>query len=475
MVAGIITAAQQENQTTEKTGGHFALYRGEMVPAIIVSGVAVPEEVYRVFQGNITPDVLQALAEVKEKPPVLSVMVAPAAPPAPSESPEERYAALGRAHIAAVSGHFPTNAQPVRSAAQAAAQFVKRVVFLPPAVQPAERCTQSAGEAAQPTNLEVRFDPETARIAAITTSEYGNFDQKHGNFALYRAWLYLRSINHGSGKIERSSAVAIWKRSGVATSPQYAGSLIDRGDGVFWNYDAVTGNLYLKSEYNVTAFLMRSAAEIDPYATTNKPGGVKMIADLSGTIGQAKAQAYAAWIAGKNKRGETMMSNAALSGLWAVHRRTIKRWQRAAGVQKRANFARSSESDRVPQHAVKRGAESVWQLPNTYYLGVSSIRAHEHFGTALKIQKSLRKVSHKPANHAVAVLRVKLYFQDKKNKSAAELAEKHLRSIAKKSDGDVFVRRYAKVTFYRRSARVWELVRIANAAQDGVTDAKIAG
>lgn len=291
-----------------------------------------------------------------------------------------------------------------------------------------------------------RFDPEMARLATIT-----------GVFPLYRAWLYVRTINDGSGKITRSDVCQIWKRAGVATSDRHVRRLIKDGDGIFWHIDRRTKRLYVAGVERLAVRLYGRAQDVAPDTlATNTPGNRhSMLADLSGDIGTAQAVVYAAWLAGKSdKRGGVTIARDTLSRLWRVSVPTLLSWEIAAGIGKQANYAQAPDGSTAtaPAHAYlnlhRDGSTfSAWRLPNTYYVR-SSMKSHDRIGKARKVRQAITQIADTAQRgfktDAALPVQTKRYFVDSDKSNAYKAAETYVRRIGR-NNGDIDTRRYFAV------------------------------
>jgi hypothetical protein len=296
-------------------------------------------------------------------------------------------------------------------------------------------------------DYKVQIDPELSRIAYLL-----------GFFPGYRAWLYAsRRIGDGGGWVNKADFDAGLKRFRIELHQRSLDRYIEQGRRIFWSYDRKTKRVYLRSAEKVAASLTRLLLN-SAYAAsfeTNKPGVRRVLVDLSGSIGQAAANAYAAWFAAKNNEKGTIISRDTLMALWAVSVPTMLEWEKQAGISKAANYAQQADSsiESVPQHArLVRGRAGqlfvTWQLPNTYY-APKSITIHEHLGNAQAVRDAVLEASltKQPAiargwgsrnadlNHGGSPRLGKLYF---------ETVIKYRKGAPQKLDGFSLVQRTLK-------------------------------
>ena len=281
----------------------------------------------------------------------------------------------------------------------------------------------------------VQIDPELARLAYVT-----------GHFALYRIWVYAtRAIGDGSGWVGKGRLEESLRRRNIRMSHRNYNRLIKAGIDLFWTTDNRTGRIYLSGAERVTKLLTQLCDPID--IETNQPGVRRMHVDLSGSMGDAVAHAYAAWIARKDKKGYGVtISRDALSILWGVSVPTLLDWEKRAKVKKVSNYAQQDNTDPVtcPDHAylcrAKSGDDFVsWRMPNTYR---SDVKSHKRNGNARKLRQSVRGRSRQPATQGVggSLRRGKLYWLDGRKRGKEDGFKKcdvHLRK-----HGDVFVPHY---------------------------------
>lgn len=236
----------------------------------------------------------------------------------------------------------------------------------------------------------VQIDTELARVAYVT-----------GHFALYRVWVYaLRKIGDGSGWVEKGSLEKGLRRRNIKVTRRSLNRYIKQGNGLFWTYDRKTKQLYLRG---AEALAWRLTHQCSDYQVeTNLPGLRRMNVDLSGSIGDAIAHVYAAWIARKDKGYGVTISRDLLSNLWGVSVPAMLEWEDRARVKKITNYAQQSDTNpnNVPTHAylcrAKSGKNFVsWRLPNAYF---ANVKEHRKNGNARKIRQSVKENSRKPAN-----------------------------------------------------------------------------
>lgn len=103
-----------------------------------------------------------------------------------------------------------------------------------------------------------------------------------------------------------------------------------------------------------------------------------------------RAALYAAWLAQKGEG--VMISRKRLEELWGRTRQTLRQWERLAGVEVKANYARCpwpTTDDTLAVHIpspYKMAADGVWfQLPNRYVAPLD----RASYGMARKVDRAL--------------------------------------------------------------------------------------
>jgi hypothetical protein len=236
----------------------------------------------------------------------------------------------------------------------------------------------------------ILVDPEAGRIARII-----------GQFGIYRAWVFAHSTDDGDGWVERKQLEDLWQTVGVAKSKRQARRIIQQGIiQKYWTQDKATKRIYLFGQVRVTTKLVEEALDAGYHhlIETNKPGKRRVQVNLSGTLQEASADLYAAWLVAKDpERKGTTISRDMLCDLWQVSVPTLLSWEAISGIGKQANFAQSNDTslNNVPAHAYLTlnrdgSTAAAWRLPNTYFVHNKSIQQHSHTGKATQIRQAVR-------------------------------------------------------------------------------------
>jgi len=192
----------------------------------------------------------------------------------------------------------------------------------------------------------ILIDAEAGRIARII-----------GQFGVYRAWAFAHSIDDGDGWLDRRELETLWQNVGVATSKRHARRIIQQGHNLgYWTQDKATKRIYLTGQVKVTTRIIEEALAggLHHLIETNKPGKRRVQVNLSGTLQEASASLYSAWLVAKDPDGKgTTISRDMLCDLWQVSLPTLLAWEDIAGIGKQANFAQSNDTslDNVPEYA----------------------------------------------------------------------------------------------------------------------------
>ncbi len=302
----------------------------------------------------------------------------------------------------------------------------------------------------------------------LIDAEAGHIAKAIGQFGVFRAWAYAHTVDNGDGRVERDALKNVWKDAEVAKSERHARRLIKEGiNRGYWTHDNRTGRIYLSGQLRVARQLVKSAFD-DGYShiiETNKPGKRRVEVDLSGSLKEASACLYAAWMATKDSEREGItISREMLCALWDVSIPTLLKWESLAHVRKQANYAQQNETsiDKVPGHAYltlnRDGSHSAaWRLPNTYTITDKSIQQRLRTGKSKKIRKAVQceitQAERRGAIGDAALLSSgKLYFTQKVSSSVDPFhaCSDYLRTIGRK-DGDLKQRRY----FYVGKRAAW--------------------
>ena len=208
----------------------------------------------------------------------------------------------------------------------------------------------------------ILVDPEAGRIARLI-----------GQFGLYRAWVFAHSTDNGDGWVERKQMEELWQTVGVAKSKRQARRIIQQGiNQQYWTQDKATKRIYLFGQVRVTTRLVEKALDAGYHnlIETNKPGKRRVQVNLSGTLQEASAYLYTAWLVAKDpQRRGTIISRDMLCDLWQVSVPALLSWEEIAGIGKQANFAQSNDTslNNVPAHAyLTLNRDGTWRLPRLY-------------------------------------------------------------------------------------------------------------
>ena len=256
------------------------------------------------------------------------------------------------------------------------------------------------------TPLAIKPEPSLPKIKVVQQTvlidaEAGRIAKVIGQFAVFRAWAYAHAIDDGDGRVERDALEDIWKDAGVAISKRHSRRLIKEGINLgYWTLDGRTGRIYLSGQLRVAKRLVNSAIQsgLSHITETNKPGKRRVEVDLSGSLGEASAQLYGAWIATKDSEREGItISRDMLCALWNVSIPTLLKWEEVAHIRKQANYAQQNDTsiDKVPAHAYltlnRDGTNSAaWRLPNTYTV-TGDLAQHPRTGKAKKVRKAVQR------------------------------------------------------------------------------------
>ncbi|MGB7340272.1 MAG: hypothetical protein WBC91_15345, partial [Phototrophicaceae bacterium] len=315
----------------------------------------------------------------------------------------------------------------------------------------------------------------------LVDAEAGRIARLIGQFGVYRAWVFAHSIDDGDGWVERKQLEDLWQTVGVAKSKRQARRIIQQGiQGGYWTQDKNTKRIYLFGQVKVTSKLVETALDSGYHhlIETNKPGKRRVQVNLSGTVQEASANLYAAWLVAKDPECKgTTISRDILCDLWQVSVPTLLSWEEIAKIGKQANFAQSNDTslENVPAHAYltlnRDGTTaSAWRLPNTYFVHNKAIQQHSHTGKATHIKQAVRSeiaLAEQRCSIGDAALprSAKYYFTDHASNKldAFQACETYLRKLSRKG-GDIFERRYFYVGS-RHGVRIYEPFNIETNAQ----------
>ena len=316
----------------------------------------------------------------------------------------------------------------------------------------------------------ILIDAEAGRIARIL-----------GQFGVFRAWGYAHSIDDGDGWIERAELETVWHNLSIVSSKRHARRIIQQGtQWGYWTQDKVTKRIYLTGQIKVAKQLVKQAIDADYHhlIETNKPGKRCVQINLSGTLQDASAHLYAAWIIAKDPHAKgTTISRDMLCNLWQVSVPTLLKWESITQINKQANFAQSNNTnvDEIPSHAyltLNRDGTyaSSWRLPNTYLVNDKAIQQHQRIGKARKIRKTVQveieQAEQRGAIGDAALPRSgKLYFRDIVSTKVEPFraCSNYLRKLSRKN-GNIFKCRYVSIG-NRHGVRIFEPYDLAINAQ----------
>lgn len=166
----------------------------------------------------------------------------------------------------------------------------------------------------------ILIDAEAGRIARIL-----------GQFGVFRAWAYAHSIDDGDGWIERAELETVWQQISIVSSKRHARRIIQQGtQWGYWTQDRATKRIYLNGQFKVAKHLVKRAIDAGYHhlIETNKLGQRRVQVNLSGSLQDASAHLYMAWIVAKDRHGKEMtISRDMLCDLWQVSVPTLLKWE----------------------------------------------------------------------------------------------------------------------------------------------------
>lgn len=358
------------------------------------------------------------------------------------------------------------------TAALLAAQQQRPALALDPAAsEPAPRAAgtvQLIETPTEPALIEGHAEPELADDPAFVRldPELGRLAVARREFVPLRVWLYAHAAQDGSGRIDRETLFNHLITLGIVTTRRAYDHILKQGERRYWRGRG--RNLWLVGYKALAERLVTAALETRAeLVSTNRPGRRKVYLDLSGSLKEAQAQVYAAWLYDKAQerfivtgsglkaiRTGLTISRETLKRLWRRSKNTLLEWEHLTGVTSEPNFAQHDDptAAAVPDHAYlcqdKRGREfASWRLPNTYH--APEVKQHSHAGNRRKIRAAVNatvEATEQPvfvcADGAQPTGR--FYFADKQTKrgyvSAFTSIKRHLRK-----HGDTDRRHYAKL------------------------------
>ena len=274
----------------------------------------------------------------------------------------------------------------------------------------------------------------------------------------------------------------LWQIVGVSHGKRQARRIIRQGiDQGYWTQDEATKRIYLFGQVRVTKKLVKQAldAGFHHLLDTNKPGKCRIQVNLSGSMQEASAYLYTAWLVSKDPGHKgTTISRDSLCELWQVSVPTLLAWEDIAGIGKQANFAQSNDTlpDNVPAHAyltLNRDGKyaTAWRLSNTYYVNDRSIQKHTHTGKARHIRQAVQvEISLAEQRGSIGDAALprfgKCYFTDSDayKIDAFKACGNYLRKLSRR-DGDIFQTRYFYVGS-RHGVRIFEPYNIQTNVQE---------
>ncbi len=229
----------------------------------------------------------------------------------------------------------------------------------------------------RPTELSSKATPSTTNQTIKLYPDIALGMLRQEKAAAGRIWLLMRHLDRdGRGWIEVNAAREQLSQKG---SPwrvcgwRQLRNLLNAGEDIFWVRR--DGRIWLKS----TA---KTAQTLGVTRLQNRPVALPVSA-LLGKIGEVRAHLYASFHSG---RADAPISRAALEESSGVHRRTQRRYEQAARVRRRRNFAiggpatgengeeqawrQGNAAFQLKDYQGKQGAAGktylAWQLPNSY-------------------------------------------------------------------------------------------------------------
>ncbi|HRQ14519.1 MAG TPA: hypothetical protein PK205_14550, partial [Promineifilum sp.] len=208
-----------------------------------------------------------------------------------------------------------------------------------------------------------------------------------------RVWLLLRHLDAaGRGRVAADEAARLLTGDGSATricGRRQLANLLRAGEGLFWERDA--------GRHGAEWLRLHSAARVAAGLGVARLGGSPVavpLAELTGTIGRARAHLYAAFHSGRTqtdlltgeRRGRGPISREALCKLSGAAANSQRNYERRARVGRRksiaigpaVNAADAQETawqrgralfryhDRRGRHGRPGAVYLAWQLPNEY-------------------------------------------------------------------------------------------------------------
>ena len=222
-----------------------------------------------------------------------------------------------------------------------------------PALERAGERVPSALESPDPsspaTRYEIRDTSEESALHSYLVRVYPDLALamlRHKAAAAGRVWLLLRGLDAtGTGRVPVADAA---RRLTTDGSPAHIcgrrqlANLLKAGDGLYWQRDRGRDG----AEVLRLASAARVAAALGVRRLGGRPVGVPLTA-LTGSIGQTRAQLYAAFHSGRTqtdlltgrRRAHGPIARETLCKLSGVSRNSQRTYERRAGVGRRAAFA----------------------------------------------------------------------------------------------------------------------------------------
>lgn len=328
--------------------------------------------------------------------------------------------------------------------------------------QPAAPRPLAPGISLKP-DSEVLIDAELARIAAAL-----------GQLADFRLWAYAhacaRDFNQGAGWVEKRQLFDYLKSLGIVNTWRSFNHRLQSGRGLYWKIGYGRSSdgsehyrIYLTGYALLAERLALLALKENPdLVATNRPGAIKQAVNLSGTLKDAAAGVYNAWLALKDNR---TIARATLRALWGRCTHTLLGYEAAAGVAKQANFSQHHETTGglIPNHAYlcqnTEGKQfTSWRMANTYT--AAPVIEHEHKGNISKARiaaNSAIDAASQPVHECGDGLQPcgRVYFTEKRTARQVvnpfKAVSNHLRK-----HGDMLQRRHYARIGARHGVTVWE-------------------
>lgn len=212
-----------------------------------------------------------------------------------------------------------------------------------------------------------------------------------------RLWLVVLQMvrNTNKNRVLRADLAAALPAYGVNVSERNLRRWMYRGHGLFW--ELTETHLYFKGYESVALRLVQMAIDhkLTDLISTNRPGKRYMHIDVSGSLQQFEAQAYAAWV---DSRENPTIARSTLCALWNREPRILRKWEKLADVNPVRNEAQfhPAHNDDVPEHAYQYQAtigqgktETRFRarMVNTYH--APAIKQHSKRGQSRRVFRAV--------------------------------------------------------------------------------------